>query len=222
VPATKLIIGEGLGDHAFFRALLAKRGIGGYAVHQPANVLHGGSGYFEETLKAIQVGPQFAELKLLVVAADNDEKPGDSFKAICKQIKGASGFGRPSNPREIAHPAKASKASPLPSIVVVMLPGDSRRGALETLCYESAQERWPKEAACAEAFAKCVGADRWEVSKRDKLKLNCLLGAICPKNPTVVLSKAWSSDRCPADMIPLDHKCFDGLVKDLGEWGRHF
>jgi hypothetical protein len=227
-PATKLIIGEGAADEAFFRALIKVRGIDGYDVFDRQETKkgdEGGSGYFKRTLESekVRTDVPIDMRKLVILVADNDEAPAKSFKDVRGQVRAVEGLGIPSAPLRVVKPREVSKAYPLPCVVVVMLPGASKNGSLESLCYESARAKRPIQAACVEKLTKCLGADKWETTKRDKLRLGCLLGGLCKRNPDVTLRRAWSKEsRGPADMIPLDHACFDWIETKLRLWAKQY
>ena len=224
MPERKLIIGEGAGDESFFRAFLASRRIAGYDVHPRREQDGSGSGYFERALRALKVRTEVAidTLSLLVIVADNDSDPVKSFKDVRAQIQGAEDFGVPRTPLKATAPLTKSATYPFPHIAVMMLPGPSACGALESLCYQSAKAKRPREAACVEQLTQCLGAAKWDATKRDKLLLGCLLGGICKQNPNVTLRRVWSvGNRCPRDMVPLDHQCFDWIEKQLLEWNKN-
>ena len=158
------------------------------------------------------------ERRLYVVVADNDDTPDDCFRLIRKQLKANPALGVPDNAEVVTKPRSPGKSAIVPDVVVLMLPLAKRSGALETVCYEAAKSNWQKQAECAEKFAQCIGNQNWDTSKKDKLLLSSLLGAVCEKNPTIVLSGAFRQDAHTEELIPLAHECFTPIAELLAKW----
>jgi hypothetical protein len=197
VARKRLIVGEGQGDAAFFRQLIKVRKLADFQVFQREKKEATGDGAFEAMLRSIKTNRQYDDCSLIVVVADNDSDPAESFQKIAKQIKNAQDYAVPTKPREVA------KADALRSVSVLMLPWDDVPGALDSVCYSVAAARRPAIAACVEQYAKCANATDWAPSPLAKLRLRCLLSASCPKDPNIGITHAWSKNKKPKDLIPL-------------------
>lgn len=212
------LICEGESDNRFFEELIECRGLQHFVV-QPIPRREGGGTYGGRTnygrrLKGLIGSPEAAESSAFIIVGDNDSDPVASFGIITAQIGLGSSpsddyvYGIPSRPLEIV-PSRG-----LPDVCVLMLPWERNPGALETLCYISATACNPHIATCVDAFVTGVGADRWAISNRSKLQIQCYLSGLCEQFPNTQLTQAWSSDR-PLPLIPVTHSCFDELAAFL-------
>jgi len=203
-----LILVEGPGDAAFFRHLIATRGIPEeYDVLHPSDAGATGSGNsrFGEALDGFALIPGYDDLRGILIVADNDDDSQASFANVQAQIRRtAAQHAVPPAPLE------ATKAS-LP-IAVMMIPWTDEAGSLETLCASAAEAAYPLQAACAEEFQSCTGLDVWPASKRAKVMLRSIISAVHRRNPDLSLSFVW--DDCP-DVVPLRHTCFDRIADYL-------
>jgi hypothetical protein len=148
--------------------------------------------------------------KAVIVVADNDSNPAESFDLVQKQIRDAEKWGVPTKPRE------GVKLDELPPVSVLMLPWDDVPGSIDTICFAAAARKRPEVAACVEAFVRCVKAEGWDVHNASKLRLRCLLSAACKDNPNTGLPRAWSTEKGrPGDLVPLDDECFNEIATFL-------
>ena len=199
VPGQRLIVYEGEGDRAFFKALIAGRSLQNFRLYKRPSKMLEGVGSFEQILKSVTAGTDYENCSLVVIVADNDAEPEKSFRGIIRQIKAARRFAIPQKPREVANAGQQMAVS------VLMLPWDDVPGDLETVCFEAAARAHRKIAACVEAYVQCVGAKQWGVSQISKLRLRCLIAASCRKDPNTGLQYAWEAQggRRPKNLIPL-------------------
>ena len=212
-----IILSEGDGDEAFFRHLIAARGILNVEVQKrpkpdtPEERIPDGNSGFGKWLTALAPQTGIDKHAGILIATDNDSDPEASFRAIQKQIKLARGYGVPDAPGAI----KASQDDK-PPVAVLVLPGDGELGCLETLCLKAALDRRRKLAKCIRGYLQCIGTADWTVSNKAKLRMRCLLAAACKKNPNTGLPFAWTKEKGrPEDLIPLKHRCFDRVADFL-------
>jgi hypothetical protein len=208
ITGERLIVGEGDSDAAFFKLLCEVRGINGFDIRGVS-----GNASFGNFLKAAK-GIAGARLRSVVLVADNDETPRDSFLNIRGQIP--DGWAHPNNPFE-----KLQRPD-TPYIVVVMLPfpriGASSHGCLESMLLQAAEPTLPAQKGCLDAFSVCVGSDGWNVTSRDKMRLRCLMSASFRDDPNAGLQYSLKPER---GLIPLTHPHFDELadfLTNLDNW----
>ena len=196
-----LIIGEGVQDQIFALKLVQHYGILGFEAGHA-----GGKDGFGDVLGGLKVHRSFQNLKTVVIFADTDEDPTKAFANIKTQITNAGGYDIPNQPLEIV--------GSHPSIVVVMLPWEDRKGCLETLCLEPGLNQYPNIKACLTPFSDCLNMSAWDTSRRSKALLQCLFATACASDPNTGLRYAW--DRVET-LIPLNHTSFDGITSFLRE-----
>jgi hypothetical protein len=130
VSEPRLLIGEGMEEILFFKAMLGHLGITGVQVEQ-----YRGKAGLAPYLRTLTVRPGFSELRVLHITRDADDSPEDAFASVEGAVKGAD----------------------LPRSLVVrtyLLPGSGRRGALEDLCLEAIAGQ-PIE-QCIDDYFGCV------------------------------------------------------------------
>ena len=129
---SRLLVLEGDGDAAFFRELLKVRGIAGFEILE-RNQLEGQDGEadlttgitaFGTVLESILVRRDVDDIELVVLVADCDSDPANSFRQVAKQVKKVGAYAIPKEPRTVAV-AKDKK-----SVSVLMLPWDDVPGCL--------------------------------------------------------------------------------------------
>ena len=205
----RLILCEGQGDQSFFRHLILERLLPSFDVYYPSlpHTFSGGRQAFGQMLQALSAVRGFNELKGILVVSDNDENPSRSFQEVAQQISAAEGFARPASPLTIA------RTNHIPPLVVLMIPWTAQPGTLETLCLISASAERPALRDCLNTYADCTDAIDWPISKRDKMRLRCMLSASCPTDPNTSLVHTWSAGR--ERLIPLEHECFNQIANFL-------
>ena len=211
IESNRLILCEGSQDQAFFRHLISDRNLPSFDVVFPGHPRTdlGGTSGFGQMLEALSTNPGFRNLTEILVVADNDDSPPDRFNFIAQQIGGAEGFTAPQHPLEVA------RAPGVPPLVVMMIPWVDERGALETLCLESAYAESHEIRECITRYAECTSASNWSSgTSQDKMRLRCILSSRCEDDPNTGLAFAWSKKKCPR-LIPLNHGCFDRVASFL-------
>jgi hypothetical protein len=208
ITGERLIVGEGDSDATFFKLLCNAKGINGFDIHG----VNGNTsfGTFLKAAKAI-AGPR---LKSVILVADNDETPDDSFQTVRGQIP--DGWGHPNNPFE------RIRRPDTPYIAVIMLPFPkitaSSHGCLESMLLQAAEPTLAAQTECLNAFCDCVGSDEWNVTARDKMRLRCLMSASFRDDPNAGLQYSLKPER---GLIPLTHAYFDevaDLLTNLDAW----
>jgi hypothetical protein len=188
----RFVLCEGEEDAAFTRAI-----IDGRNAHQPFDVSPnidvggiGGNSGFEQSFLAVEPLIGFANVRHVVVVADNDDDPAVAFQAVINKVEGLRSSG--DLKRNWGTATRAGERFPGdPSVSVWMWPAPAQRGCLETLLWQVIARRNPTEAACAEAACKCAGVDQWPMSKYHKARVRCFLSLVCKRNPAISLSLLW-------------------------------
>ena len=201
ITKPRVIVCEGEGDVAFFTHLIRKRDLAPFQV-LPA----GGKSGYGRVLTALSAGTGFDRVSGILVVGDNDLDPLAAFDNIQEQIRAAGGYGVPDRPGE------PRKSPGFPAVVVMMIPLEERVGCLETLLTEAAYEITPDLKTCVDAYAACTHADAWNEVQQSKMKLQCLISALCRSDPQTAVRYAWNRKE---DIIPLDRPCFDQLADFL-------
>lgn len=202
-----LLLCEGVGDLNFFTTLFKTHGIGGFHIRFPQkeNAYGGGVTNFGKDLSNISVNQSFLDnVKSVLVVSDNDVDMKKSFEQVQKELT-ESKFPVPTAERTVA------KKANYPSVVVLMLP-IGRTGNLESLCLESAYTKWALKTPLDEFVAKCP-ANGWDIGKQAKMRAQTILAATNNKQPDTGFASHWKQKE--EFQIPVDHACFDSLVRFL-------
>jgi len=205
-----LILCEGPSDEAFFRALVCHRKLPEFGIRNGLDSgpdSGGGIDQFGPLLTAITTWRNVDIITDILIVADNDLSPSGSFDKVRNQIAATGRYEVPISP--------LVKAAGSPTIQVMMIPGTGKPGNLESLCVEAAIDAHPDIAKCVDQFATCVNADGWPEINLCELKLRSLLAAAHQPNPFIGLGNTWIKD---PNLIPLNHSCFDWIVKTLGSY----
>jgi hypothetical protein len=206
----KLIVVEGGSDKALFKGLLANRDITGFDVICPWDMEQGleGEDAIRQLLDALPVNRNFVKLKKILIVVDSDDDPVakfGKFVSVLNNTRPFSGNCRypvPNAPNELASVAGS------PQVAIMLLPSSTSCGAMETLCWDAAIPNHKSIQACIEAFASCVGADKWAPQKLAKFKLRSLISTQYQSNPDLPTTKLW--DKAP-DIVRLDSAAFTPL-----------
>jgi hypothetical protein len=208
ITGDRLIVGEGESDAAFLKLLCESRGIIGFEIRAAS-----GNMSFKPFLTAVK-GIAGSRLRSVILVADNDETPDESFRSVRNQIPDE--WAHPNNPLE-----KAQRPG-TPRIVVAMVPfptiGASSHGCLESMLLQAAEPTLPQQTACLNAYCDCIGVDNWNRTARDKMRLRCLMSASYPDDPNAGTPYSLKPDR---GLIPLSHVYFDelaGLLSNFDAW----
>ena len=201
----RIILCEGKADSVFLKALLSQRRLYGFQISEPAH----GNRDFTRRLNAIKATEAYVThiIRDVVLVTDNDEYPQKSFRDVKKQIQKSNTYPVPNKPYN-----RAIKAG-VPAISVITLPGEGQRGCLEGLLLEAMAGKFKKVAKCLDEYRDCTPAKKWGVSKTQKMMLQCMIAALCEKDPSSSLVLLWSKERNMKDL--LKGKRFNNLVSFL-------
>ena len=209
----RLILCEGSMDKTFFCELVRVRGLPDFQVLFPhgANETTGGIDKFHRALFGYAANEEFrAKVRGVLVVADNDSDPATQFARVSGQVAQA-GFGRPANELQFA-----LSPDPLPPIAIMMLPLGQQAGNLETVCKQSAFNKWPQlEVPLAEYLAAAPAAN-WSEGKQDKMRIQCVVAATCEANPYATMATLYQER--DDYHIPLDAQCFDDIAQVLRDF----
>lgn len=209
-----LFLCEGPHDKAFLEHLREKRGLPSFqceAFGDVAGADNNGIDMLTQALDALPALTGFESIKRILIVADNDTSPSDSFKKVCDLIGSAGPLG---NGAQYGVPQRPQTyAGTGPEIIVLMLPWTDEPGALETLCYQASMNACPKETGCVEEFAKCSNIESWESpTKIAKMKLHSLIAVFHKRNPGLTPRRVW--DDIPK-AVPLEDTVFDNIANFL-------
>ena len=154
------------------------------------------------------------KLRSIILVADNDETPHDSFLNVRSQIP--DGWAHPNNPFEKAQRPET------PNIVIVMLPfpriGASSHGCLESMLLQAAEPVLAAQTACLNTYCTCIGSNGWNITARDKMRLRCLMSASYRDDPNAGIQYSLKPER---GLIPLTNPYFNelaDLLTNLDNW----
>jgi len=140
IPQPFVVVCEGYGDIRFIDALLQFKNIANCSVGCPSE--RGGFGTGKEAippyLKGIQTAilRKKANLQGILVIADADENPADSFNLMVQALQSAS-FPPPAAPFSI-------EGNPI-RVGIFLMPGAGRNGCLEHILWDAAVKKTPGE-----------------------------------------------------------------------------
>jgi hypothetical protein len=192
-----LLIGEGSGEKEFFTDLLTEMGITCVQVEDYA-----GKNKLAAYLKGLQIRTGFDQLQRLVITRDADNDAAGAAASIQSAITAAG----------------------LPAALTVrsmVLPGDDKQGALESLWLESLKGAPYEE--CVERFFECLREKGWEPSqffaKKDKALTQVWLATKNPSNVAFHRASAYGRrSKYPGDKwVDFDHPAFTPLKAFLRE-----
>lgn len=205
---TKLILCEGKSDAAFFRDLLANRGIQGYRIGFPEpdhTALGHGRPAMRSYLESAVVRPGFKRhVKTVVVVSDNDLP--NAFDVV-KDLIPEDSYARPDAVRTIAREDNKIDTA------IVLVPF-APLGALEALILEALEWGLVKKQAL-QAYRWITGVSRWPHLKQDKMRIRCIIAASCEKNPDCSLTWMWKASNTGIP-FSLSHTAFTPLATYLG------
>lgn len=143
-------------------------------------------------------------VKAVLIIADNDDVPEDSFKEILVGLKKAKAL-------KTALPTKAQevvRTAGMPDLSILMIP-IGERGAIESLCVAAAYSSWPVQSA-VDAYIAATPAKTWGPTKQAKARMQVVIGGTCEQRPETSL--ASMRDHCP---FPVGDQSFSGIVEFL-------
>jgi hypothetical protein len=170
-----------------------------------------GNGEFAEAIQAFRVArtADYNSLREILIVADNDERPNDSFANACAQINRVFGPGTAPNAPLQKTGRTATRGA---AITVLMVPWTQEHGNLERMCVEAARDANKSVAAHIDTFMSLIGAGTWQNESRfGKAWLRINLAARCTRDPFIALGRVFRDARYNG-LIPLDHSSFDRIA----------
>jgi len=181
---------EGPEDCAFFHNVIDEWKLPRFHI-----VSSGGNTKFARRIRAFRLErPKvYQALTDIVLVADNDQNPSESFARVQRQVKDVFGAApdRPLQP-----------AGTKPRITVLMIPWAHERGHLEKLCVGPARATDQTAGDRVQTLMDLVGADGWvdvddvpDDSRFGKAWLRTYLAIRCRQDPFVTLLDALREQR---------------------------
>jgi hypothetical protein len=199
-----LIVGEGKSDAAFLKHLCALHGVTGILVEES-----GGTGKFPQYFDALKQRTYFDRLQAMLVVGDNDDRPDDSFKALCRCLK-KQDLPSPNQRLVVARIGNQGLA-----VVVMMVPytiaGGPTKGCLESLLLQALTRDPSVVQRCLDDYKSCMGFNGTK-NQETKFRLRCSLAALVPDNPNTSLEFALDPAK---NLFSLNHSCFDEIATFL-------
>jgi hypothetical protein len=206
-----ILVCEGKADYCFFQKIIDERVLQSFNVI-PANGFDG----IERVLKGIRADQtSFMKMRGILIAADSRDEPNATFSRVATMVRRA-GYTVPNAPLEIA--------AGMPQIAVMLVPGPTRAGSLETLCIDAiiGDRAWLRD--CVDAFLGCGELDalNWTPEKLSKARFCALVAATFRHDPSRAASLAFSATerRGVPQMISTKARCFDEIEGWLGEFSQ--
>jgi hypothetical protein len=140
ITENKLLIGEGVDEVRFFKALLGHLGLGQIQVEQ-----YGGKTKLSRYLKNLPNIPGFAKLVSIGVTRDADSDPASALQSV------TSGLHQAGLPSPSVHGAPQTIT---PKMTVFILPSAQNTGMLEDLCMNSVE--LDSALGCVDEYLACV------------------------------------------------------------------
>jgi hypothetical protein len=214
-----LILCEGKGDERFLVHLLESRKVTGFQTAFPEarkdadeNIVAGGygRGSFWYELDALKLVRGFESLTSIVIVTDSDNDSMVAFREVQDQVTRAKEYDVPA-----AFLQPSNRNQTCPPIVVKAIPGEGEQGNLETLILRAVPDYFADELACVAEYETCTShVAAWSVGKQSKMRLQCVVSAVCKNDPTCGMVNLWSNANKVFRPM-LAHACFNPLVDFL-------
>jgi hypothetical protein len=180
-----VLICEGPADANFFTKLIQQREIGTIDV-VPAK----GIDNLEATLRGVRANAaSFAGLRGVLVAVDSGSDPDKTFRKVVKYIRRAEFKPIPTAPLTLT--------KGVPRLGVILIPGPTEAGSLESLCVRArvGNRRWLNE--CLDRFLSCgqITAHQWPAEKLAKARFGAVVAATFRHDPSKALTYAFFANK---------------------------
>lgn len=202
-----VIICEGKADKVFLDKLFISIGLRDRVTipfHEDNDGLYGVGNFGRMVEYVIMSNPsELEKVKLFLFVADSTDNPGSTFSKICKTIES---LDLPAPERSGEPSAKVGNAQ---QTFVMLLPGDSQSGCLETLYYKYLKTKYPNIDLCHNKLISCLGADQkgWNIEKRHKSIFHATVAATFKKDPSRSASSVFNSGH----LIDINDNAFDDI-----------
>ena len=198
ISKANLLVVEGHDDELFFNALVKHLNLGDIQV-----LPIGGKTKLRENLRVLAISPGFSDAASLTIVRDADDNPKGAFQSVQDALKSAD-LTSPTKPFELCGQE--------PQIMIMILPEESKTGALEDLCLNSVAE--DAIIYCVEKHFSCLEEQKISLPKNPaKAKVQVFLGS--KKESGKRLGEA-----AQAGYWPMDSDAFTQIRKCLRELGE--
>ena len=215
-----VLLCEGISDQSFFASLTRARGIPGFQIFR-IETLSGGVGgvtAWTEAINGLIADPNFENIRGLLIVADNDERPVESFNIVRDAVAASTDILSSGISRRLAVPtAPLQKAGAAPAVVTMMIPWVGIICNLETLCFQAIRSAFPDKSACVDALAQCTNSQTWPVSPKSKMQVRSYLASSHQSKPEFGLTRVWNE---APHLIPLNNAIFDQVADFLSGFGN--
>ena len=209
-----LIICEGKADENFIKKLIEVR-IDEYDFPQFDILNTEGKDNFDKKLLSIKGNRHFENIRAILIMADSNDSPEETFKNICKQIEGIKkNYPIPSKLLEV------KKVDNMPAICVMLLPNEKEAGSLETLCVEELKTKDNNIENCVNKFFACgeFKINEWNKEKQAKAKYASMVAVLNKDDPSKAVSYAFTSDKIKSAMLDVSHACYSDVAKRISNF----
>jgi len=144
-------------------------------------------------------------IKLIIVVIDADEDRDQSFRSLKSALE----------EKDLAAPEQENVLSNVKNgyqLAIIVVPHRGK-GAIENLCVESMQEKFPKLSSVDKLMDEFQVLS-WPVQKQSKSKLHIAIALTCKKSPDATLSTIWNNPK--EYHIPLSND-----IMELGRRVKH-
>lgn len=163
--SSRQLLVEGQDDKCFFDSLLRYMGVSDIQIQDI-----GGKNELSRFLKAFVVSSGFKDkVTSIGIIRDADNDASSAFKSVCSSLKSA----KLPVPKKPVKPTRASKTNPKVSVFV--LPDNSDKGMLETLCLSAVND--DPAMKCVEEYFGCLKNEGLKVKNLHKAKLQTFLAS---------------------------------------------
>jgi hypothetical protein len=159
----------------------------------------GGTSELRRFLRAFQSASNYDQVTSLGIVRDAENDPEGAFRSVCDALQYA-GLAVPANP--------ILPTGIKPRTSVLILPGGTRVGNLESLCLQAVAA--DPAMACVDAFLQCVEnlSGPWAGMMREKARLRALLAS--RRRPHLLLGYALDEG-----YLPWESPAFDPIKQYL-------
>jgi hypothetical protein len=151
----RFILCEGDDDKGVLEALVSAHNLPEFQICHSAECNPkqvGGKTGFSGAIKGMEALSGFRDLRAMLIVTDNDVLQ-TSF-ADAQRAFTENGHTAPAVPTAVGN----MLGKP---VAILMIPGHTVTGDLETLCLPAIHAKWPAAQACVNAFLNCTGANNW-------------------------------------------------------------
>jgi hypothetical protein len=181
----RLLLCEGNDDKGFLEALIQANGLPSFHI-----VPSHGNTKFAQALAAFQIQrpKHWPNIRHILVIADNDKAPKDSFDNVQRELNSVLGSGATPNRHKV-------RSTRTPTVSVFMLPTENIPGHLESYIAPTAQRSELPTGEHVATFMANVRAEDWGCDCRlGKATLRSNLAARCD-DPCATLTEVFSEAR---------------------------